>query len=82
MPEAPFTMDDVKIAKKMHRCVKYSKDEHGNIYEISWKEPCSNCGKYHHLFSKAQKRCSLKIAAMVYVVLNDVSKGVDDEYKN
>lgn len=73
LPQPPFTMEDVKEARENHRCVEFSKDEFGNIYEISWKEPCEICGKYHNLFSKAQKKCSLKMAAIVYSIMTDCS---------
>ncbi len=69
--QPPFTMEDVKKYKKIHRCVEFKKDEFGNIATISWREPCKLCGKYHQLFSKASKRCNLKLAMMVYSVMNE-----------
>lgn len=72
MYKNPFTMEDVEKAKKIHRCVEFNKDEHGNIYEISWTEPCELCGKYHHFGSNASKICNMKLACGIASAMRDV----------
>ncbi|MHA1737888.1 MAG: hypothetical protein ACTSWD_04825 [Candidatus Heimdallarchaeota archaeon] len=66
----PFPTElEIKELKRDKRCFQIEKDVEGNVIEVSWKDPCINCGKYHRLFSKPQKRCSMIIACQVANVL-------------
>ena len=70
--EQPYPTEiEILKLKKGKRCFKAEKDNEGNIIEVSWKEPCMNCGKYHRLFSKPNKQCSMIIACQVMSVIRE-----------
>jgi len=68
--------DWLKQFKQTHKKVHVSRDDNGDIIEISGEYPCLVCDKFHRrkrgqLQSHPEQMCNLKLAAGVRQVIEE-----------